>query len=98
MSPQVSGKQRYVQVYVVLRVERDATPDAAVMTFERDGKIIPAAGPSGVTVKEVVLTAEEAQDEVIRLNKLNGDKGCVYYWQSTHLFTEGGSHGGPAAT
>ncbi len=29
---------------------------------------------------------------------LNGDKDCVYYWQSTHLFIDGGSHGAAKAT
>ena len=89
----VSAKQQYVLAHVVVRVERDASGDTTVMTFERGGKVIPAAGPNGVTVKEVVMSAEEAQNEVIRLNALNADKGCTYYWQTTHLFINGGSHG-----
>ncbi len=40
------------------------------------------------TVKEVVWTLKEAEDEVKRLNKLNGDKGCVYNWQYTRVKTK----------
>jgi hypothetical protein len=40
-----------------------------------------------------VTTAEEARREVIRLNALNAGKGCVYFWQATHIFLDGGSHG-----
>ena len=36
-----------------------------------------------ITVKEVVLTMEEADAEVERLNDLNRKKGCRYFWQST---------------
>lgn len=44
-------------------------------------------------VKEVVATAEEARREVVRLNALNAGKGCRYYWQATHVFLDGNSHG-----
>lgn len=87
------GKTDYVQAYVVLRVDEGVSVDAKGLTFERDGKNIPVAGPSGVSIKEVVMTAEEAQNEVMRLNELNADKGSTYYWQTTHLFISGGSHG-----
>lgn len=38
-----------------------------------------------MTVKMVVWTLEEAEAEVKRLNELNGDKGCLYYWQYTRV-------------
>ena len=36
-----------------------------------------------ITVKEVVLTQEEAESEVHRLNAINRDKGCHYFWHTT---------------
>ena len=92
-----TSERRHVQAFVVLRIDKGSPFADSGLTFERDGKSVPAAGPGGVTVKEVLMTAEEAQSEVLRLNALNGDKDCVYYWQSTHLFIDGGSHGGPKA-
>jgi hypothetical protein len=58
----------------------------------------PTAGPANVTVKQIVMTAQEARDEVVRLNQLNAAKGCKYYWQATHLFLNGGSHGSKGRT
>jgi hypothetical protein len=64
-----------------------------VEEFVMDGVTVPTAGPANVIVKEVVMTAEEARREVIRLNALNAQGGCRYYWQATHVFIDGGSHG-----
>lgn len=50
-------------------------------------------GPPFLKVKEVLTTYEEAQREVARLNKLNGDKDCAYFWQGAHFFLDGTSHG-----
>ena len=93
----MASDRRHIQAFVVLRIDKGATIDDSGVSFERDGKSFPAAGPSGVTVKEVLMSAEEAQNEVVRLNALNGDKDCIYYWQTTHLFIDGGSHGGQKA-
>jgi hypothetical protein len=41
-----------------------------------------------ITVKEVVLTQEEAENEVRRLSATNSDKDCLYFWQKTR-FVEG---------
>jgi hypothetical protein len=91
----------YVTGYAVIRVD-DGPWDHPASVREwaaADGATFPTAGPSNVTVKEVVMTAEEARREVVRLNSLNAQKGCQYYWQSTHIFLDGGSHGsaGPTA-
>jgi hypothetical protein len=40
---------------------------------------------NAVTVKEIVLTKEEAEIEVQRLNTLNRDKERIYFWQMTRL-------------
>ena len=45
------------------------------------------------TVKEVVRTQAMAEAEVDRLNDLNADKNCTYFWQVTRLFAEGKSAG-----
>jgi hypothetical protein len=38
-----------------------------------------------VTVKAVVETQERAESEVTRLNQLNAEKGCLYFWQTTRF-------------
>jgi hypothetical protein len=45
---------------------------------------IPAAS-SSVTVKEVFLDRKLAEAEVERLNELNSEKSCRYFWQYTRL-------------
>jgi hypothetical protein len=42
-----------------------------------------------VTVKELLPTLEDAEQEVERLNTLNADKGCVYFAQMTRFFADG---------
>lgn len=89
----------YIEVYAVIRVDGDTIDsDARVSVWEIDGKVQPTAGPANVKVKQIVMTAQEARDEVIRLSRLNASKGCKYYWQSTHLFPNGGSHGSSSRT
>ena len=85
----------YKQGYAVIRVDNFGS-EAQVEEFTLDGITVPAPGPANVTVKEIVFDATEARDEVIRLNNLNRDKNCRYYWQSTHVFLDGGSHGSNA--
>jgi hypothetical protein len=38
-----------------------------------------------ITVKCVVWTLERAKAEVDRLNALNAEKGCRYFWQYTRV-------------
>jgi hypothetical protein len=87
------GKVSYVQGYAVIGVD-NARPLNPPSQFRlSDGTAITDPGPSNVTVKEIVMSADEARREVDRLNALNSEKGCAYYWQSTHIFLNGGSHG-----
>lgn len=89
----------YIQAYAVLRVDGEtADSDARVAEWEIDGEIQPTAGPANVTVKQIVMSAQEARNEVVRLNQLNAAKGCKYYWQATHVFLNGGSHGSQGRT
>lgn len=89
----------YIQAYAVLRVDGETVDsDARVSEWEIDGEIQPAAGPANVTVKQIVMSAQEARNEVVRLNLLNAAKGCKYYWQATHVFFNGGSHGSKGRT
>lgn len=46
-----------------------------------------------VTIKEVVWSEDLAEAEVTRLNELNAEKGCIYFWQMTRLFPPGTSAG-----
>ena len=50
-------------------------------------KFLVGSGPlsSAITVKEVVLTKEEAEAEVRRLSAVNREKDCQYFWQITRL-------------
>lgn len=90
----MDGKPHYLTGYAVLRID-DGPIDhpSSVREFMLDGVAMPAPGPANVSVKEVVTTAEEARREVVRLNTLHAGKGCHYFWQATHIFLEGGSHG-----
>ena len=83
----------YIQAYAVLRVDGPVDCEARITEWEIDGEMQPTAGPSNVTVKQIIMSAQEARNEVMRLNRVNAEKGCKYYWQSTHLFMNGGSHG-----
>ena len=89
----MSKSTNYIQAYAVIRIDEFMGTKSHVHEYESEGMLLPAAGPAYITVKEVVLCAEEARKEVMRLNKLNMDKGSKYHWQSTHLFINGGSHG-----
>lgn len=85
----MTRKTAWTRSYAVVRVEHgmgssdpsDSGPDIA-------------AGGADITVKEVVLTLEEAKREVARLNAIiRKSDNTKYYWQGTHLFLDGGSHG-----
>src|SRR5437868_6084137 len=40
-----------------------------------------------ISIVKVVLTENEAESEVSRLDKLNLEKGSKYWWQATRLVT-----------
>ena len=44
---------------------------------------------AGITVKEVVWSQAKAEAEVERLQEINKNKGCIYFWQTTRMRTEG---------
>ena len=73
----VDGKPRYLAGYAVIRID-DGPLDhpSSVREFTIDGVALPAPGPSNVSIKEVVTTAEEARQEVIRLNAPTPGKGA----------------------
>ena len=45
------------------------------------------------TVKAIVRSRDIAELEVKRLNEVNADKDCTYFWQITRLFPSGTSAG-----
>ena len=84
----MSGREReWTRGFAIVRVDPYRLSDT-----DSAGPGIPC-GDYSITIKEVVLDLEVARREVERLNALNADKGCRYFWQDTHLFLEGGSHG-----
>jgi hypothetical protein len=42
-----------------------------------------------VKLKEALPSMEAAEAEVTRLNQLNGDKDCSYFWQSVRYYPDG---------
>jgi hypothetical protein len=38
-----------------------------------------------ITVTKVIYERSVADSEVKRLNAVNGEKGCVYFWQATRV-------------
>ena len=93
----VDTKLNYITAFAVIRID-DGPLDHPSRVREWPIRGEPTAGPSNVTVKEVVMSAEEARKEVVRMNDLNSSKECSYYWQSTHVFFDGGSHGSASRT
>ncbi len=63
-------KQR--QVYAIVRVD----------VFQGDD----VQWRNRITVKAIVPSEAIAEREITRLNELNGDKGAVYFWQTTRLW------------
>jgi hypothetical protein len=84
------AKTKWKTVYAVVR--RDWHPGHE---FTPDDSSPPqnCGGEYSYTVKEIVLTADLAQREADRLNELNKDKNCRYFWEGTHYFPDGDSHG-----
>jgi hypothetical protein len=54
-------------------------------------------GDERITIKEVVTTREVAEREVDRLNQINGEKDCWYFWEQSRFFPDGSSFGAEAA-
>jgi hypothetical protein len=95
----MSKELRYITGYAVIRVDEGPVDvPCRVPEIVVDGVALPTAGPLNVQVKEIVMSEDEARSEVMRLNVLNGENGCAYYWQTTHIFIDGGSHGSNAAS
>ena len=69
----ILGKD-YQHVYAIIRVD------------EYLGDLISLQ--SKITVKEIVWNRDKAEQEVERLNQINSDKGCSYFWQLTRLDIE----------
>lgn len=42
-----------------------------------------------IKIKEVFHDADQAEEEVRRLNELNGEKNCRYFWQGARIYPEG---------
>lgn len=65
----------------------DKQPAYAVLRFDDYLGEVEHHLEERVTVVKVVLTVEEAEAEVARLNELNASKGSRYVWQTTRLAT-----------
>jgi hypothetical protein len=63
-------------VYAIVRVDRVSFLGDSL---DRDSL------SNAITVKKLVWTEEDAKAEVERLNTINRDKGCFYFFQITRL-------------
>jgi hypothetical protein len=76
-----------------MTMAKGAQPLGAVLRLDRpfDGDLRRVFDEpiNHITVKEVLPTWEEAEQEVQRLNALNADKGCVYFASLARYFPEG---------
>ena len=57
----------------------------AIIRFDRDMQ----SWENSFTVKEIVRSQDIAESEVKRLNEVNANKHCIYFWQTTRLFPSG---------
>jgi hypothetical protein len=85
----MDSKPSYITGYAIIRVDGDQVDHPSrLREFQKDGEVLPAAGPANIKVLKVIMSAEEARHEVIRLNQLNESIGCYYYWQATQIFLD----------
>lgn len=77
------SSQSSIPVYAIIRLN------------SRLGDLQAVAGSSNapeasttITIKKIVASIEAAREEVERLNELNGNEGCRYYWQHTRLYPD----------
>ncbi len=66
------------------RAQREITQVFAVIRIDRD-----RLTEDALTIKEILPTAEQAREEVERLNALNKRRGARYFWQATRYFPNG---------
>ena len=57
----------------------------AIIRYDDFQEYAPSEIAEAITIKKVVWSREVAEQEVARLNQLNGDKGVLYFWQMTRL-------------
>ena len=74
MMAQLEPNLKYDHVFAIVRLD----------TFEG----LDVSPEDSIIVKKIVLTQETAESEVIRLNRLNKDKRCKYFWQVTRFERE----------
>lgn len=85
-----SRRTAHTSAFAVVRVDHHP----GLGPLEDADPPVPHGGEHVFTVKEVVMSAEEAIREVARLNALCSDRTSTrYFWSGTHLFRDGGSFG-----
>ncbi len=68
------------QVFAIVRVDKFQVADAAAIDDE--------TWPVVITVKGILPSKEAAIAETARLNALNAEKGCLYFWQMTRSLAD----------
>lgn len=84
---------RAEQVYAVVRVDPCPAGSANDGTAQDTCIFI---GGHEITIKAVMRSLDQAESEVARLNALNSEKGCRYYWQTSRLLLDERSPGSGA--
>jgi len=62
---------KYDHVFTIIRID------------DFQGSEVPIE--SKIAVQKILWSEEEAETETVRLNNLNSDKGCRYFWQIARL-------------
>lgn len=79
-------------VYVVYRIDHSQLEILSKQTVEapdRESRWREHPWDLLVKIKEVFTNPEHAEQEVARLNELNKDKGCHYFWQGARYYPAG---------
>ena len=71
MADTLKTNKKYGHMYAIIRYETDSDPTTPIDLC--------------VTVKKVVSDPHHAAKEVERLNELNKEKGCYYFYQITRF-------------
>jgi hypothetical protein len=73
--------KHFIPGYAIVRIDEFiASPEPGTVTEPQN-----CSWNTKVRIKKIVPSVEIAISEIERLNKVNEDKNCIYFWQYTRL-------------